>query len=189
MFSKEMIVVILVDGVISAFLFLLSIGFSPAPPPTLQVANFHETCSFGYVSILTFKMHSIIFHRVVIFWAFANSFGMELIWFGRSVPEVQCQYLFNLCKAAVCLPYHIGYSTYFLFPLSKFSNQRPFVKIKIDKTECLKVQSIYMKAGLTGLKMGICKDEILGERKYESHQCQGLHLRGFSHKKRSRSEW
>ena len=52
-FCKGMIVVILrkkkIYGVISAFLFLLSIGF-PQATPTLGFANFHETCSFGSVS-------------------------------------------------------------------------------------------------------------------------------------------
>ena len=40
-----------------------------------------------------------------------------------------------------------------------------------------------MKVGLTG---SLDLQEEIG-RKYEGDQCQGLHLRGFSHKKRSKS--
>ena len=67
---------------------------------------------------------------------FGSLFAFELIWFGRSVPEVQCQYLFNLCKAVVCLPYHIGYSTYFQFPLLSSSFQPQWLRISdcVEKT-------------------------------------------------------
>ena len=112
-------------------------------------------------------------------WIFLKSwkylFRMELIWFWRSARWVQCQYLFNLCKAALCLlcfpaPYR-------LFHISPFS------------TISVKSWFSFSNKVWNGLEMKIFWDGAQKRRKYESHQCQGLHLRGFRHKKRSKSEW